>query len=100
MEKPTIPNYVDEDIGLGDVPLISVNTDCIEAEKKIIFIDNLKPIINIETLKENSLELFIFEIKGNPIDADVLISQLEANKIKAIIYVIERDGEVVIYKTK
>lgn len=99
VERPIVPNYVDEAIGLEDVPVVSVNTDHLELENKTIFIDNLKPTINIQTSKENTLELFIFEIKGNPVDVNVLISQLEANRIKAVIYVIKRDGSVDVYKT-
>ncbi|MBA1336511.1 MAG: hypothetical protein HPY66_2946 [Firmicutes bacterium] len=98
VEEPDPPNYIDENNGLEYIPSQTASTDCIDVNEKTVLVDNLRPIIDISTTREYTLELFIFEINGNKINVDVLMQQLKANRINAVIYVIDREGKVEIYK--
>lgn len=90
VEKPSIPNKTD----LGEVPIMQVDTILLDDKKKIILIDNLKPNIELETTKVNTVEIWIIEESDRPLDTNKILQQLELNRIKATIYLIKKDGTV------
>lgn len=90
IEKPLIPNYID----LGAIPLSSVDTFNLEIGKKLIFIENQKPVIELKMKKENTVEIWIID-EGKPLNINTILDQLKLNRLNTVIYILKPDGSVV-----
>lgn len=91
IERSIIPNF---DI-LGDIPpIILSNTFALDDKKKIVLIDNQKPVVTVEMQRNNTNELWIIETTDTPLNYDAILQQLNLNRMSTTIYVIKKDNTV------
>ena len=100
IEKPIIPNF--ENTLFPDIPIIKDDSFPIADEKKVIFVDNYKPIIYLNSNRENTVELWVIEETGRTIvdangklvDSMVIsvVEQLKLNRVNTTVYVIQANG--------
>jgi hypothetical protein len=98
VEKPSVPNFA---IG-GDVPEITANTFDLSNDKKTVFIDNMKPIINLSAFRGKTIELNVIETstfnKFTESDINFILNMLKDNEIKTYIKYIDLNGDVTEYE--
>jgi len=99
-EKPSIPNF---DI-LGDVAGVKADTLNLDDSKKIIFIDNQKPVITLKTERWKAIEIVWIEETDSKLSEEnikYIFDTLELNKVRLTYFkYINLDGTVTVYEKK
>lgn len=93
VEKPSIPNYTE----VGYVPTIQSDTLHIDPTKKRVLIDNMAPVIDLNIGSKREVNIWILEVYGHNFteqEIEMLRHQLELEKIKANIYIIDEGNNV------
>jgi hypothetical protein len=91
IEKPSTKNF---NLPGDEAPILSANTFNLDNSKKVILIDNQRPMLNINLNRNTTNEVYILDFANNITVSDInaIMNTLNMNNLNTKIYYIDKDG--------